>query len=89
MTLMQLKRDSIEAGIITDAQYDWDGKRLATTSTDATITIRDLDAEGGWVIHDGSEIKAAHAVSITVFFIERRSTLYDSNFSICRSQRTE
>lgn len=63
MTLMQLKRDSVETGTITDAQYDWGGKRLATTSTDATITIRDLDSRGGWIIKDGGEIKAAHAVS--------------------------
>lgn len=70
MTLLQLKRDTVETGIITDAQYDWSGKRLATTSTDATITIRDLDDRGGWVVKDGGEIKAAHAVSFASHIYE-------------------
>lgn len=65
MTLMQMKRDMSGSGMgdITDMKYNWYSNRIATTSTDATITIRELDECGGWVVKDGGEIKAAHAVS--------------------------
>lgn len=47
---------------ITDMRYDYYGRRLATTSAEGVVRIRDMDENGEWCLQEGCELKATHAV---------------------------
>lgn len=51
------------ADFITDMQYDYYGRRLATTSADGVVRVRDVGENGEWSVQEGCELKVTHAVS--------------------------
>lgn len=51
------------ADFITDMQYDYYGRRLATTSADGIVRVRDIGEDGEWSVQEGCELKVAHMVS--------------------------
>ena len=51
------------ADFITDIQYDYYGRRLATTSADGVVRVRDIGENGEWSVQEGCELKVTHAVS--------------------------
>lgn len=48
---------------ITDIKYDFYGRRTVTTWAHGLVRIRDIDESGKWVVSEGCELKATHAVS--------------------------
>lgn len=64
---------------VTGVEANWYGRRLATSTADSTLRVRDLDANGEWVMTSGGELKRAHAVCGLplvnyCFVVERAST---------------
>lgn len=59
LTLFEEPRDDY----ITDMRYDYFGRRLATTSADGVVRVRDVDENGRWCVQEGCELRVVHAVS--------------------------
>ena len=72
------------ADFITDMQYDYYGRRLATTSADGVVRVRDVAENGEWSVQEGCELKVTHAVSrCRCRSIEAAAAWYNTSYMIC------
>lgn len=55
--------EELHSEYITCVRFDNTGRRMATSSADGVVRIRDLDDSGLWHVKEGCELKATHLVS--------------------------